>query len=164
MVNFVPDVGTKDALKYSPWFISNFATIKSIKSINSQAVGWDPWPIGSKIDFLGRPYFWISCLIFRYYPGIHFYTHFWLICDSKRRILEDDSKIRFLDNLHRKNNFWPHKIKSCFGKYKEKRYENKSLYFVFSGGESCPGCWYQIRNKIIFLRLDRKYFYTCKIT
>ena len=34
-------------------------------------------PIGSKIDFLGGPYFWISFMIFRYYPEIHFYAHFW---------------------------------------------------------------------------------------
>ena len=33
-------------------------------------------PIGSKIDFWG-PYFWISCMIFRYYPEINFYTNFW---------------------------------------------------------------------------------------
>ena len=34
-------------------------------------------PIGSKIDCSGRPYFWISCLIFRYDPKSHFYIHFW---------------------------------------------------------------------------------------
>ena len=33
-------------------------------------------PIGSKSDF-GGPYFWISSMISRYYPEIHFYTHFW---------------------------------------------------------------------------------------
>ena len=34
VVNSVPDVGTKASLKYSIWFISNFVTIISFKSIN----------------------------------------------------------------------------------------------------------------------------------
>ena len=57
---------------------------------NSKAAGWDS--IGSKIEFWGRPYFWISCTIFRYYPGIHFYTHFWN---------QNSQKIRW----HHKNSF-----------------------------------------------------------
>ena len=27
--------------------------------------------------FCEKPYFWISCMIFRYYPLTHFHTHFW---------------------------------------------------------------------------------------
>ena len=27
--------------------------------------------------FYEKPYFWISCKIFPYYPWIHFYIHFW---------------------------------------------------------------------------------------
>ena len=44
-------------------------------------------PNDSKIDFLGRPYFWISCMIFRYHPEIHFYTHFWYY-NSRKKFLD----------------------------------------------------------------------------
>ena len=45
---------------------------------------------GSKIDFFGRPYFWISCTIFRYYPEIHFHIHFEIKIHEKKFL---DTKI-----------------------------------------------------------------------
>ena len=49
-------------------------------------------PIGSKIDF-GRTYFWSSNMVLRYYPEIHFYTHFWN-SNSEKKLL-DTKKFHF---------------------------------------------------------------------
>ena len=44
-------------------------------------------PIGSKIHFSGIPYFWISCIIFRYYLGIHFLYPFMKFTFTKENSL-----------------------------------------------------------------------------
>ena len=43
--------------------------------------------------FFGGAYFRISCMIFRYYPKIHFYTHFWN--QKSRKKFLDTKKISF---------------------------------------------------------------------
>ena len=40
-------------------------------------------PISSKIDFKDGPYFWIGCMIFPYYPQIHFSSIFDIIIHEK---------------------------------------------------------------------------------
>ena len=42
-----------------------------------QAIGLDSWVQSALKRFWGGPYFRIGCMIFRYYPQIHFYIHFW---------------------------------------------------------------------------------------
>ena len=78
---------TKDLslLKTSRFLKGNYSrniityNMKSVleRLINSQAVGWDAWVPSALKSILWGPYFWISCIIFRYYPEIHFNTHFW---------------------------------------------------------------------------------------
>ena len=50
-------------------------------------------PIGFKIDFLGGPYFWISCMIFRHYPEIYFKPIFKIKSHEKK--LFDAKKFHF---------------------------------------------------------------------
>ena len=47
-------------------------------------------PKGSKIDFLEGLFFRITGMIFRYYPEIYFYTHFW------NQISEKNSEARLM--------------------------------------------------------------------
>ena len=68
----------KSGIGFSWFFVSTF---------NSQAAGWDSWvPTALKSIFWGGTYFWVSCMIFRYYPDFHFYIHFWNQ-NSQKKIL-----------------------------------------------------------------------------
>ena len=42
---------------------------------------------------MGGPYFLISCMIFHYYPEIHFYTHFWNSNSRKKNSLTPKNSI-----------------------------------------------------------------------
>ena len=55
------------------------------KNLNSQAVGWGSW--GTLFLII------ISCMFFRYYPEIHFYTHFRNL--NLRKKFLDNKKISF---------------------------------------------------------------------
>ena len=104
------------------WKYFNFVFEYAINSIEkcvlkiqfySQAIGWDFWVPWFLNQFLSGPFFWISCMIFRYYPEIHFDTHFW----NKK-----SWKI-FLDT---KKNHFRRKILSWRKKWKKKQMGLKS--------------------------------------
>ena len=61
--------------------------------INFQTDGMDSWVLSALKSILRGPYFWIGFMIFRYYPQIHFYIHFWNP-NSRKKFL-DTKKISF---------------------------------------------------------------------
>ena len=101
-------------------------------------------PFGFKIDFKGGPYFWIFCRIFRYYPKIHFYIHFWNL----------NSRKKFLDT--KKNHyFWTYENFTIWLK-------NTILFSLFIMW-GIPGK-FEIWCQILFIRISIYYQYVCSIS
>ena len=67
----------------STYFLTNFK-VSIDQSLTPTLAAWllrSHWPLKS---ILWETYFWISCKPFRYYPYIHFYSHFWNQCSCKK--------------------------------------------------------------------------------